>query len=94
MIDDWYTQVETETAQLFQRTEEIANQYFILMSTQTEHTYKAMNRAADKVYDSVYDDVRDDFYDDVYDDLMDDLYDDIMTAFEEAYDLVPYQRVQ
>ena len=59
MIDDWYTQVETETAQLFQRTEENCKQYFILMSTQTEHTYKAMNRAADKVYDSVYDDVRD-----------------------------------
>ena len=58
MIDDWYTQVETETAQLFQRTEENCKQYFILMSTQTEHTYKAMNRAADKVYDSVYDDVR------------------------------------
>lgn len=76
MIDDWYTQVETETAQLFQRTEENCKQYFILMSTQTEHTYKAMNRAADKVYDSVYDDVRDDFYDDVYDDLMDDLYDE------------------
>lgn len=53
MIDDWYTQVETETAQLFQRTEENCKQYFILMSTQTEHTYKAMNRAADKVYDSV-----------------------------------------
>ena len=81
MIDDWYTQVETETAQLFQRTEENCKQYFILMSTQTEHTYKAMNREADKVYDSVYDDVRDDFYDDIYDDLMDDLYDEYYDAF-------------
>ena len=92
MIDDWYTQVETETAQLFQRTEENCKQYFILMSTQTEHTYKAMNRAADKVYDSVYDDVRDDFYDDVYDDLMDDLYDEYYDGvLEDAYDLVPYK---
>ena len=92
MIDDWYKQVETETAQLFQRTEENCKQYFILMSTQTEHTYKAMNRAADKVYDSVYDDVRDDFYDDVYDDLMDDLYDEYYDGvLEDAYDLVPYK---
>lgn len=92
MIDDWYTQVETETAQLFQRTEENCKQYFTLMSTQTEHTYKAMNRAADKVYDSVYDDVRDDFYDDVYDDLMDDLYDEYYDGvLEDAYDLVPYK---
>ena len=54
MIDDWYTQVETETAQLFQRTEENCRQYFIMMSTQTEHTYKAMYRAAEKIYHSVY----------------------------------------
>lgn len=92
MIDDWYTQVETETAQLFQRTEENCKQYFILMSTQKEHTYKAMNRAADKVYDSVYDDVRDDFYDDVYDDLMDDLYDEYYDGvLEDAYDIIPYK---
>ena len=54
MIDNWYVQVETETEQLFQRTEENCRQYFIMMSTQTEHTYKAMYRAAEKIYHSVY----------------------------------------
>lgn len=92
MIDDWYAQAETETAELFQRTEENCRQYFILMSTQTEHEYKAMSKAAEKIYDDVYDDARDDFYDDVYDDLMDDLYDAYYDGIlNDAYDLVPYK---
>lgn len=92
MIDNWYAQAETEAAELFQRTEENCRQYFILMSTQTEHTYKAMNKAAEKIYDDVYDDARDDFYDDVYDDLMEDLYDAYYDGvLDDAYDLVPYK---
>lgn len=92
MIDDWYTQAETETAELFQRTEENCRQYFILMSTQTEHEYKAMSKAAEKIYDDVYDDARDDFYDDVYDELMEDLYDEYYDGvLDDAYDLVPYK---
>lgn len=92
MIDDWYAQAETEAAELFQRTEENCRQYFILMSTQTEHEYKAMNKAAEKIYDDVYDDAWDDFYDDVYDGLMEDLYDAYYDGvLDDAYNLVPYK---